>query len=60
MRGTRIETEVEICATDVANKIKCMSTNAKGLCPLYHNCQVLIEIQDIQNVTRKRKSCPSA
>jgi hypothetical protein len=26
MRGTR--TEVEICATNLTNKIKCMSTNA--------------------------------
>jgi hypothetical protein len=29
MRGTRIEKEVEICATNLANKTKCMSTNAK-------------------------------
>jgi hypothetical protein len=29
MCGTRIEKEVEICATNLANKIKCMSTNAK-------------------------------
>jgi hypothetical protein len=29
MRGTRIEKEVEICATNLANKIKCVSTNAK-------------------------------
>jgi hypothetical protein len=27
MRGTRIEKEVEICATNLANKTKCMSTN---------------------------------
>jgi hypothetical protein len=29
MHGTRIEKEVEIFATNVANKTKCMSTNAK-------------------------------
>jgi hypothetical protein len=29
MHGTRIEKEVEICATNLANKTKCMSTNAK-------------------------------
>jgi hypothetical protein len=29
MRGTRIEKEVQICATNLANKTKCMSTNAK-------------------------------
>jgi hypothetical protein len=29
MRGTRIEKEVEICATNLANKTKCISTNAK-------------------------------
>jgi hypothetical protein len=28
MRGTRIEKEVEIYATNLANKTKCMSTNA--------------------------------
>jgi hypothetical protein len=27
--GTRIEKEVEICATNLANKTKCRSTNAK-------------------------------
>jgi hypothetical protein len=29
MRGTRIEKEADICATGVANKTKCMSTDAK-------------------------------
>jgi hypothetical protein len=29
MHGTRIEKEVEICATNLVNKAKCMSTNAK-------------------------------
>jgi hypothetical protein len=29
MLGTRIERDVEICATNLANKTKCMSTNAK-------------------------------
>jgi hypothetical protein len=29
MRGTGIEKEVEICATNLANKTKCMSTSAK-------------------------------
>jgi hypothetical protein len=29
MRGTRIEKEVEICATNLANKTKCMSKNTK-------------------------------
>jgi hypothetical protein len=28
MRGTRIEKEVEICATNLANKTKCTSTSA--------------------------------
>jgi hypothetical protein len=27
MRGTVIEKEVEICATNITNKTKCMSTN---------------------------------
>jgi hypothetical protein len=29
MSGNRIEKEVEICATNLAYKTKCMSTNAK-------------------------------
>jgi hypothetical protein len=29
MRGTRIEKEVEICATNLANKTKCMGINGK-------------------------------
>jgi hypothetical protein len=29
MRGTRIEKEVEMCSTNLANKTKCMNTNAK-------------------------------
>jgi hypothetical protein len=28
MHGTGIEREVDICATNVPNKTKCMSTNA--------------------------------
>jgi hypothetical protein len=28
MRGTRIEMEVEICTTNLANKTKCMNTIA--------------------------------
>jgi hypothetical protein len=45
MRGTRLETEVEICATNLANKTKCMSTNAKKwkrFCENFfvkHNCK---------------------
>jgi hypothetical protein len=30
MRGTRIEKEVEICATNLTNKTKCMRINAKN------------------------------
>jgi hypothetical protein len=29
MRGTGLEKEVEICATNITNKTKCMSTHAK-------------------------------
>jgi hypothetical protein len=29
MRGTRIEKEVEIYATNITNKTKCMRTNAR-------------------------------
>jgi hypothetical protein len=29
MRGTGIEKEVEICATNLTNRTKCMSTHAK-------------------------------
>jgi hypothetical protein len=29
MRGTGREKEVEICATNMTNKTKCMNTNAK-------------------------------
>jgi hypothetical protein len=29
MHGTGIEKEVEICATNITNKTKCMSTNGK-------------------------------
>jgi hypothetical protein len=29
MRGNRIEKQVEICATNLANKSNCMSNNAK-------------------------------
>jgi hypothetical protein len=43
MHGTRIEKEGEVCATNLANKTKCMSTNAKKLgkkfvktCSIYH------------------------
>jgi hypothetical protein len=32
MRGTGIEKEVEICATSITNKTKCMSTNATKKC----------------------------
>jgi hypothetical protein len=31
MRGTWTEKEVEICATNLANKSKCMNINAKKL-----------------------------
>jgi hypothetical protein len=31
MRGTGIEKEVEICATNLAKKTKCMSSNAMKL-----------------------------
>jgi hypothetical protein len=31
MHGTRIEKEVEICATNLANKTKCKSMNAKEM-----------------------------
>jgi hypothetical protein len=31
MRRTRMEKEVEICATNLANKTKCMSTNTNKL-----------------------------
>jgi hypothetical protein len=31
MIGTKIEKEVQICATNLANETKCMSTNAKKL-----------------------------
>jgi hypothetical protein len=29
MRGTGIEKDVEICTTNITNKPKCLSTNAK-------------------------------
>jgi hypothetical protein len=29
MRGAGIEKEIEICATNITNKTKCMSTNKK-------------------------------
>jgi hypothetical protein len=29
MRGTGLKEEVEICATNLTNKTKCMSTDAK-------------------------------
>jgi hypothetical protein len=29
MRGTRTEKEVDICATNLTNKIKCITTNAR-------------------------------
>jgi hypothetical protein len=31
MRGTGIEKEAEICATNITNKTKCMSTHAKEM-----------------------------
>jgi hypothetical protein len=31
MRGTRIKKEVEICARNLANKIKCMSKDIKKI-----------------------------
>jgi hypothetical protein len=33
MRGTRIGKEVEICATNLANKTRCTGTDAKKLKP---------------------------
>jgi hypothetical protein len=33
MRGTGMEKEVEICATNITNKTKCKSTIAKKLSP---------------------------
>jgi hypothetical protein len=42
MRGTRIENEVEICATNLANKTKFMSINAKKwgkICEDIFNCE---------------------
>jgi hypothetical protein len=39
MRGTKIEKEEEICATNLTNKTKSMSTNAKKwgkVCVLHH------------------------
>jgi hypothetical protein len=43
MRGTGIEKKVEICATTITNKIKCMSNSAKKwgdkfvkTCSIYH------------------------
>jgi hypothetical protein len=43
MRGTWMEKEVEICATNLTNKTKCMSTIAKNwgkesvkTCSIYH------------------------
>jgi hypothetical protein len=35
MSGTRIQKKVEICATNLANKTKCTSTNAKKWGLLY-------------------------
>jgi hypothetical protein len=31
MRGTEIEKEVEICATNITNRTKCMTNNAMKL-----------------------------
>jgi hypothetical protein len=36
MRETRIEKEVEICATNLANETKCMSTNAMSSQTVFH------------------------
>jgi Na+-translocating ferredoxin:NAD+ oxidoreductase RnfC subunit len=33
MHGTRIEKEVEICATNITNETKCMNTNVKKCIP---------------------------
>jgi hypothetical protein len=35
MRGTGIEKEVAICATNITNKTKCMGIIAKKSCGLY-------------------------
>jgi hypothetical protein len=42
MRGTRIEKEEEICATNLANKTKCISTNAKRAtnCMKRYGCKI--------------------
>jgi hypothetical protein len=37
MHGTRVEKEVEICATNLANKTKCMNTNAKKWGKIYED-----------------------
>jgi hypothetical protein len=42
MRGTRIKHEVEIFATNVTNKTKCMSTNAR-------KCRTMGEVQKSSN-----------
>jgi hypothetical protein len=41
MRGTRIEKEIEICATNLAKKTKCMSTSAKKW---RHFCEDVVSI----------------
>jgi hypothetical protein len=56
MRGTGIKKEVEICATNITNKTKCLSTNAMKLggksvktCSIYQNPVILCAIHHRRN-----------
>jgi hypothetical protein len=40
MRGTRIEKEVEICATNLANKTTCISINATKWKKFVKTCSI--------------------
>jgi hypothetical protein len=48
MRGTRIENEVEICATNITNKTERMSTNAMKWVKYFQGMQYLPLVPSVE------------
>jgi hypothetical protein len=52
VRGTRIEKKVEVRATNITNKTKCMSTNAKKWAKKWNN--VKLQFHRYRNIVLKK------
>jgi hypothetical protein len=54
MRGTGMEKEVGICAANITNKTKCMSTNAVKLGKIpYECCSMIYHVSALKKKQRK-------